>query len=170
MNGKAEYYSPDRQKPAVVTSPGTAAISGSQDYDVVEQLGGGKLLTGQGKFTCYELDDGRIIHIKRSKFHEKQNYYWYGVNPNSLKQAREMNVTHIVFVLGDWGFATVPIATLDAFCKCAKATLNPDGSVRHYHVLISAEPEPEMYWSNDVPRYDLTEYCQPFEYQMPSGK
>jgi hypothetical protein len=163
VNSKAEYYSPDREVPAVTTSPETLAPSGSQAYNVVEQLGGGKLLAGQGRFVCYELGDGRIIHVKYSKFHEKQSYYWYCINPRTLEQAEQLQVTHLAFVLGDWGFTVVPMAIVKAFCERAATTLNPDGTVRHYHVLISPEPEPKMYWSNDVPRYDLTEYCQPFE-------
>jgi hypothetical protein len=163
VNGQAEYYSPDQQAPVVTTTPVVTATAGVQDYDVVEALGGGTLLSGQHGFTCYKLADNRVIHIKRSKFHEKQKYYWYGVNPSTLSQAHELGVTHIVLVLGQWGFATVPLGTVEEFCTCAKASLNADGSVRHYHVLISPEPEPEMYWSNDVPRYDLSDFSQPFK-------
>ena len=103
-------------------------------------LGGGSLLSGRWGFTCYKLNDGRIIHIKRSKFYERQEYYWYGVNPNTLAQAHELRVTHIVFVMGEWGFTVVPLDIVDAFCKRAKTTDYPDGTVRHYHVLICASP------------------------------
>lgn len=162
VNGEPEYYSPDRQAPAVVTTPDVTATSSTQNYNVVEQLGGGKLFSGEGRFDCYQLNDGRIVHIKRSKFHEKQNYYWYGINPNTLKQACEIGVTHFAFVLGDWGFVTVPIGIVQKFCQTTKTSVNPDGSIRHYHALISPEPEPELYWSADVPRYDLTDFAQPF--------
>jgi hypothetical protein len=163
IDGKAEYYSPDRAAPAVATTPETAAPSGSQAYTVIEQLGGGRPITGHGTFVCYELADGRVVHVKYSKFHAKQNYYWYGINPNTLKQAEELNVTHLAFILGDWGFALLPIAIVKAFCEHSATTLNPDGTIRHYHALISPPPEPVMYWSNDVPSYNLAEYCQPFE-------
>ena len=74
-----------------------------------------------------------------------------------------MGGSHVAFVLGSWGFALVPIETVIEYCRHTKATKNPDGSILHYHVLISPEPEPEMYWSHDTPRYSLADYCQTFE-------
>jgi hypothetical protein len=163
VDGEPEYYSPDRAMPAVTTTPEPPVPAGSQAYNVIEQLGSGKPITGHGRFVCYELADGRVVHVKYSKYHAKQDYYWYGINPNTLKQADELNVTHLAFVMGEWGFALVPRAIVKAFCEHTATTLNPDGTIRHYHALISSPPEPELYWSGDVPRYNLTKYCQPFE-------
>jgi hypothetical protein len=156
VNGRAEYYSPDRSAPVLETIPEPKAGLGSQDIDVVEQMGDGLLISGQGRFKCYKLTDGRIIHIKRSKFHEKNTYYWYGINPSSLDQAYQLDVTDFVFVMGTWGFVVVPIGVVDSFCKTTKVSRNADGSVRHYHVLISQEPDPEFFFSSDVPRVNLS--------------
>jgi hypothetical protein len=162
VNGTAEYYSPDQQAPALQTIPEEKAIEGRQDLDVVEQLGGGSLITGPGRFKCYRLADGRIIHIKRSKFYEKNSYYWYGINANSLEQATQLGVTHFCFVLGGWGFSLVPIRIVEEFCNSTKVTRNPDGTVRHYHALISPEPEPELYFSSETLKFDISEETQPF--------
>jgi hypothetical protein len=35
--------------------------------------------------------------------------------------------------------------------------------IRHFHCLISPPPKPELYWSNDVPRFDLSEYYHEFD-------
>jgi hypothetical protein len=40
---------------------------------------------------------------------------------------------------------------------------NADGTVLHYHVLISPEPDCKMYYSADVPSYDLGQYVHPFD-------
>jgi hypothetical protein len=162
VNGQAEYYSPDHEAPVIETSPDEKAVTGGQDYDVVEQLGGGTTIAGVGRFTCYRLADGRTIHIKRSKFHERQNYYWYGISPNALQQAQELGVTHFVFVMGNSGFVVVPLSVVIDYCATTKSTKHQDGTIRHFHALISPEPDPELFWSVDAPRYDLQEYFHPF--------
>lgn len=165
VNGQLEYYSPDKAAPVLRTEPDDPRLADKQDYDVVERLGGGVLMPIEDapRFRAYKLNDGRVITTKRSKYHEKNDYYWYGINPSSLDKATKAHVSHFVFVLGSWGFVTVPIEIVRKYCRETKATLNADGSVRHYHVLISPEPSPELYWSNDTPRYDLTEYGTPFD-------
>jgi len=163
VDGKPAFYSPDQAAPILETAPEEKVSGGTHDIDVIEQLGGGTPVSGQGRFKYYKLSDGRAIHIKRSKFHEKNSYYWYGVNASTLEQARELGVTHFVFVLGTWGFSMVPIDKVVQFCQATKVSRNPDGSIRHYHILISPEPEPELYFSNEVPRIDLSAETQPFE-------
>ncbi len=163
VHGQAEYYSPDKASPFITTDPTLKIPPGAQEFDVIKQLGGGTLVTGGGRVKCYKLEDGRVINIRRSKFYEKYNYYWYGLNPRSLDQGKDMGMTHLVFVMGEWGFVVVPIETVLKFCKNTSISKNPDGSLRHYHVLISPEPEPQMYWSNEAPKFNVTEYAQAFE-------
>jgi hypothetical protein len=157
VNGRADYYSPDQASPVLTTQPDEKASVGGQDLDVIDALGGAASIVANGRFRCYRLNDGRVIHIKRSKFHERQNYYWYGVNPSSLEQAKQSGVSHFVFVLADSGFVVVPIDTVVKYCGFTRATKNSDGTVRHYHVLMTPEPAPELYWSEDLPRFDLRE-------------
>jgi len=165
VNGQPEYYSPDTTAPIVQTEPDDRGKSSRQDLEVVDLLGGGKLHpnSGRQKFRAYQLTDGRVIQIKRSKYHEKNDYYWYGINPNTLKKSEELGTTHYVFVLGTWGFVTVPISIVKQYCETTKASKNSDGSVRHYHVLVSPEPDPVMYWSNESPRFELADFAQAFD-------
>ncbi len=75
---------------------------------------------------------------------------------------QELGVTHVSFVLGRVGIATIPVAILEEYRTQTKTSFNPDGSIRHYHVLISNEEHPVLYWSSDTPRYPLEECYQKF--------
>ncbi len=163
VDGRPEYHSPDRNLPAIVSEPDEAPVRVGTEYDVIEMLGGGELAGDTGRFKCYRLNDGLVIHVKTSKYHSRGNYYWYGITPAALDHLTEFAVTHVVFIMGDYGFARVPLETVAEFVRHTNATRNPDGSVRHYHVLISHDAEPELYWSNERPKYQLAEFFSPFE-------
>lgn len=162
VNGRADYYSPDQSAPVISAAPNESATKGAQDFDVVEQLGGGTPILGERGTKCYKLTDGTVIHVKRSKYHEKNDYYWYGLNPRTLAQIKTLGATHIAFVLGEWGFVNVPVSLVEGHLPHTRSSLNPDGSIRHYHLLISPEPDPALHWSADAPRVQLSEYSQPF--------
>lgn len=81
----------------------------------------------------------------------------------ALRYIREYGVTHVVFVMADPGFVKVPMPVIDEFLEHTNTSSNPDGTVRHYHCLISPGPEPELFWSNDRPKYPLAEHFQPFD-------
>lgn len=139
VNGQAEYYSPDKSAPVVVTEPDESGNTGSTIFDAVEQLGGGELISS--KLKCYSLSDGRIVKVQYSKLHERHQAYWYGINPISYQAAKELGCTHFVFVIGSDGLVTVPLSTINEFIAAAYQTKNADGSVRHYHLHISPPPE-----------------------------
>ncbi len=165
VNNQLEFYSPDSTAPVLLTEPDDRGKASHQDIEVIEALGGGRLHpeSGRRRFRAFQLNDGRIIQLKRSKYRERNDYYWYGINPSTLDKSEEIGTSHYIFVLGTWGFVTVPIETVREYCTSTKVSKNPDGTIRHYHVLISPEPEPEMYWSNESPRFDLSEFAQSFE-------
>jgi hypothetical protein len=163
VNGQAEYYSPDSNLPALQTTPDDQQGADVQAYDVIEILGGGTAVLNLGRLKTYQLTDGRVIHVKKSKYHERSDDYWYGINPSSMDRMVQGGVTHIVFVMGDHGFATVPIHKVQEYLQTAGVTKNTDGSIRHYHVLIANEPDPAMYTSLDTPRVRLGEYFRTFE-------
>lgn len=163
VDGQPDCYSPDVMAPIVSTAPEEKATPGAQDLDIVNALGGGSIVRGKGGFKAYQTGEDRIVLIKRSKFYEQQNYYWYGLNRSTLEQAIELGVTHIIFVMGNWGFVVVPLDIVRPFCEETGVSKNPDGSVRHYHITISPEPNPTMFWSSSVPKYDLTEFAHEFD-------
>lgn len=162
VNGAAEYYSPDISEPVISATPNEPSTKGAQDFDVVEQLGGGVPLLGPRGTNCYRLTNDTVIHVKRSKYHEKNDYYWYGLNPKTLAQVKALGATSIVFVMGEWGFVNVPVAIVEGFLTHANTSKNPDGSIRHYHLQISAEPEPAFFSSADKPIQQLAEFAHPF--------
>lgn len=139
VNGTAEYYSPDKSAPIVVTEPEESGRTGSTIFDAIEQLGGGELVNA--KLKCYKLSDGRVVKVQYSKLHERHQAYWYGINPISYDSAKEIGCTDFIFVMGLDGFVEVPLSTIDTFINSAYATKNADGSVRHYHVHISPPPD-----------------------------
>lgn len=163
MDGRPEYHSPDRNLPAIVSEPDEASVRAGTEYEVIEMLGGGELVGETGRFRCYRVNDGSVIHVKKSKYHSRQNYYWYGIAPAVLDHFAEFGVTHVVFIMGDYGFARVPVETVTQYVKHTNATRHADGSVRHYHFLISHDAEPELYWSNEQPKYALAEFFSPLE-------
>jgi hypothetical protein len=165
VNGRLEYYSPDVKTPVLQTESDDRSVQSNLDYEVVELLGGGSVVPESVKERCkaFLLNDGRVVQIRRSKFHPKDRYYWYGISPSAFVRATEFGTTHFVFVMGTAGFTTVPIQTVRQFCDTTNSTKHAHGSISHYHVVISPEPEPVMYWSNEVPKYDLSEYWCPFD-------
>jgi hypothetical protein len=57
VNGQAEYYSPDRNLPAVTFDSSADRQEGSTTYDAIEQLGGGEVLSS--KFQLFRLRDSQ---------------------------------------------------------------------------------------------------------------
>jgi len=163
VNGKPEYYSPDHNVPIITTEPVEISESQNADNDVIELLGGGELVVAKRRFKAYRLkSDGSLVTVKYSKYHEQNDYYWYGIGAVGWAYCEENNVTHMIFVMGDEGFAKVPIAVVKEFLRGTGASKNPDGSIRHYHLLISPGPNPEMYWSSEAKRFSLTDWYQQF--------
>ncbi len=162
VNGQPEYYSPDKNAPAIATDREGTTTSGDSDLRIVELLGGGESVSTAGRFKCYRLNDGTIIHIKRSRFYPNGEYYWYGINAGTLVSIDQYGVTHVVFVMGDEGLVKVPVAMVKEFVRTTRASRNPDGTVRHYHCLISPGPQTELYWSSEVPRFPLAGHYVPF--------
>ena len=139
VNGKTEYYSPDKNTPVLKFDTPETSQEGSAVFDAIEQLGGGEVVSGKHK--CYKLTDGRTIAIRYSRFHERNNAFWYGISPSSLEQLKGFGCSEFVFVLGDEGFAVVPISVVESYITHTAATKNADGTVRHYHVHISPPPD-----------------------------
>lgn len=161
VNGKPEYHCPDRNEPAVETEP--TEKGKAEEYDIIELLGGGKVESSSRRFKCYRLENNDVVYIKRSKYYEKNDYYWYATTPQSLEYIEEYGITHMVFVMGDFGYAKVPIDIVLEYLKITGVTKHQDGSIKHYHILVSNSLQPELFWSNERPKFSIAEYFQPFE-------
>jgi len=92
----------------------------------------------------------------------KNGYYWYGIAPSAVQYCSQFKVTHVVFIMGEEGFVRVPVDVVLEFLKHTRTSNNPDGTIRHYHCLISPGPEPELYYSQEVPRFPLRQDYQAF--------
>jgi hypothetical protein len=57
---------------------------------------------------------------------------------------------------------SVPLELLREYLKTAGTTDQPDGSVRHYHILITSVPTPSLYSSKEKPSFDLTPFFETF--------
>jgi hypothetical protein len=53
------------------------------------------------------------------KFYPRHQAYWYGVNPSSYQQAKALGCTDFIFIMGDDGFVTIPLSTVDNFLNTA---------------------------------------------------
>lgn len=164
IDGRIDFYSPDQKQPTIQTDDAGTGHELSTDLDILDQLGGGEVSNATGRFKCYKLSDGRTINIKRSKLHERGNYFWFGLGTAAMEYAEEFGVTDFVFVLGDRGIAVVPAHIVTDFVGTTNvASVTEDGRIRHYHFLISNDPSPHLYWSKEFPSVDLSEYFQIFD-------
>ncbi len=158
VNGSAEYYSPDHNAPAIVTVPEQSSPSGSSIFDVIEQLGGGDLISPRLK--CYRLSDGRVVKVQYSKFYDSHQAYWCGINPSSYERAKDAGCTDHLFIMGQDGFVVIPFTVVDEYINTAYITKNSDGSIRHYHVHLSPPPNVTMKEYSKTEDIDVSELFQ----------
>lgn len=161
VNGAPEFYSPDKNLPAIVFEPEAQRQQGSVVFDVVEELGGGEVVSSRNN--CFRLKDGKVIKVQYSKFYDRHNVYWYGINPNSLEKAIGFGCTDFVFIMGDEGFVMLPLSTLSKYTETAYTTENQDGTIRHYHVHITRPPDVVLKGYGNAPDMDIKEYFQTFD-------
>ena len=78
----------------------------------------------------------------------------------------EIDNSYVTFVMGRHAAAIVPLELVREYCKGTKSSLNTDGTIIHYHVLIINEEEPHLFWSQETPRYSLLQYLVRFSQSM----
>ena len=128
---------------------------------VIEQLGGEVERIGSGKRFFCRLRDGKIINIKYSKRHS--DYYWFGLHASLWEDMVKAEVTHVAFILASQGFATLPISMVKKYIAEAGTSPKSDGTVRHYHVLISLEPNLEFFHHGKPARISLRAFYTKFD-------
>lgn len=128
--------------------------------NVLDQFGGAVERVGSRRYHTHKLKDGKIINIKYSRPHK--SYYWFGVHASLWEDCLQAGVTHMVFILGQFGFASVPLAVMKDYIAEAGISPKSDGTPRHYHVLISREPKLEMFHYAKPVRYPLKQYTTTF--------
>ncbi|MDB5308571.1 MAG: hypothetical protein JWO38_2773 [Gemmataceae bacterium] len=128
---------------------------------VLEHFGGETARVGSGRFKIYKTGGGKVINIKYSKRHG--DYYWYGVHASLWEDMGKASATDVVFIIGQTGFLTVPVAMVKEYLCVAKVSKTSGGAVRHYHVQISAEPKLEFFTGGRSARTPLKQCFTKFE-------
>jgi hypothetical protein len=128
---------------------------------VTEHFGGEKVRLGKGSRYMCRVGDGKVINIKYSKQHT--NYYWFGLHASLWEDLGKARATHMVFILLPHGFVTVPVAVMKEYIAEAGFSPKSDGTVRHYHVLISTDAKMDLFHHGNPSRFPLKEYYTKFE-------
>jgi hypothetical protein len=128
---------------------------------VIDHFGGEKERLGKGNRYIARTGDGKVINVKYSKRHS--DYYWFGLHHSLWEDMGEVGVTHVVFILLPHGFVTVPAATMKEYLAEAGSSPKSDGTVRHYHVLISADARPELFHHGRTTRIPVKPHYTRFE-------
>lgn len=128
---------------------------------VIDHFGGEKRRLGKGNRIFYEVGDGKVLNIKYSKHHSK--YYWFGFHASLWEDIGKAGVTHVVFILLPDGFVSVPVAVMREYIAEAGFSPKSDGTVRHYHVLISTDANPELFHHGKSSNIPVKTYYTKFE-------
>ena len=128
---------------------------------VIEHFGGEKERLGKGNRYIARTGDGKVINVKYSKRHS--DYYWFGLHASLWEDMGKAGATHIVFILLPHGFVAVPVEVMKEYIAEAGFSAKSNGTVRHYHVLISTESKPELFHHGKPIRIPLKTYYTRFE-------
>jgi hypothetical protein len=123
---------------------------------VVSHFGGETGRVTKGNRVFYKLGDGKLVNIKYSKKHS--DYYWFGFHASLEAEMESAGMTHAVFILVPNAFVTLPIEVLKQYLAGAGSSPKTDGTVRHYHVLISADPIPVFFHHGRPERISTAPY------------
>jgi hypothetical protein len=128
---------------------------------VVEHFGGEKERLGKGNRYICRVGDGKILNVKYSKRHS--DYYWFGLHASLWEDMGKAGATHIVFILLPHGFVTVPLVLMKQYLAEAAFSPKSDGSVRHYHVMITGDEKPAFFYHGKPARIALEQHYTRFE-------
>ena len=157
VDGVPDYHSPDQYSPSVETEASMGRGVEISEYDVLKQLGGGDIYRTEGRFKVYQLESGKRIHIKRSKFHERYNYYWYALTMMAWDNIHEYGVKEIIFVMGEEGFVCVPVDIIEEYLDHTFTSKDEEGSIQQYHLYISPGPEVTLFSNQDDTSFNLSD-------------
>ncbi len=128
---------------------------------VLDHFGGDKERFGKGKWVFYRVGDGKLLNIKYSRRHG--DYYWFGLHASLWEEAAKAGVTPFVFILLPDAFAAVPVGVMREYIAEAGISPKSDKTVRHYHVLVSADAKPALFHHGKANRIPLKPYCTRFD-------
>jgi hypothetical protein len=127
---------------------------------VLDLFGGEFERADNGRYQIHKVQNGKIINIKYSRLHK--DYYWFGIHASLWDACLKAGATDMIFILGQHGFVTVPLSILKDYLAEAGTSPKADGTVRHYHLLISKEPKLELFHFGKPVRTSLKPYLSSF--------
>lgn len=153
---RSSIFSPDlnENKPAISHEAETRSTSKAQLISSVIEKSNMEKSGNRRGFKWYKMPDGGLIHLKYSKYYEKNRSYWYGITPESLEYAIEYGINQFGFVIGEEGCVIVGLDVITDYVAEAKTSPKPDGSVRHYHFFIAPGPHPHPFNYNSDQSFD----------------
>ena len=165
VNGNIEYHiksgASGENTPMIETTVDTVGVNKGRYAPALSLLGDYMKTSNIGPIKFYIYENGDKIRLIYSKDYENRPF-WYGITAVALKHFENENLTHLVFILGTEGIVKVPIDVVKKYLNTAGVSKNKDGSVKHWHVLISSGEEHIMFTNSNTPEYDLDSYFYPF--------
>lgn len=128
---------------------------------VLDHFGGKQSRLGKGNRHLYRVGDGKLLNIKYSKRYS--DYYWFGMGASLWEDIGKLGVSHVVFIMLPGGFVTVPVPVIKEYIAEAGFSSKSDGTVRHYHVMISTDAKPELFHHGNPSRIPVKQYFTKFE-------
>lgn len=158
VNNAVEYLPPEGTNTSIETSVEEVADVKANIAETLELLGGGQPAGNIGNIRFYVLENDEKISIKYSKYYPGDKYYWYGITPSTLEKYENQSLSHLVFILGTEGVVKLPYSVLKEYLEETNKSLNPDETIRHYHVVIKNEPKHMLWIRQDKPSWDVEDY------------
>ena len=99
--------------------------------------------------------------MKYSRPHHGR-YHWFGLHASLWNELTALSATHMVLVMGKTGYAVVPMAVMGKYIADANTSPKDDGTIRHYHVLVTTGSKPTLFHHGKPARISLEPFFIPF--------
>ena len=135
-----------KEKKPVIETENSVKVGSAKitTISTIEKLGL-ELEGNRRGFKWYKMPDGKLIHLKYSKFYERNETFWYGVKPSNFEVAKENGIDRFGFITSDEGVLIVETNELVRYCETARKSTWENGEIKHFHIFISAPPEPTLF-------------------------
>jgi len=160
VNGEIEYYLRTKDNsPVIQTTVDTVGANKGRYTPALNLLGDYVGSSNVGQIKYYKYENGDKVRLIFSKDYPDNKPFWYGITNTALKSFKQEGLTHVVFILGvTEGIVKVPLHILEKYFETAKVSKNPDGSIKHWHVLITSGEKHILYTNKATKEYDLDPY------------
>lgn len=163
VNGTVEYLAPEGNKAVIETTIEDVNDRKGNIVEALEVLGGGESESNDSYPKLYRLNDNSLVSFRYSKKYENGSYFWYGITPSTMEKYRDNKIDFLVFMTGNDGILKLPFNILEQYISQTNTTNNPDGSIKHYHILVKAGEKVYLYINQKKETWDVTDNYINFE-------